>query len=207
MTDAGQNLFRLSPLGHWLDFTHKTRGDPLLIVLFLQQQVQVTNPNPETLYFRIGPHLRLFGRREFMLMTGLPFDILPSVSHRDGNAFVRRLFPCSVLGVPTDQPLRLKISDLLDLYDNMSGLDDEDVVRICSLVMVETVLLGRQRHDDVDDVLLNVVHDLAIWNEFPWGSYIWSFTYKHMDCFLDRRFEEVYKKITLYGFVHPFEVI
>ena len=142
-----------------------------------------------------------------MILTGLPFDSRPSLSHRDVNAFVRRLFPRSVIGVPRDEPLRLKISDLLDLYHNMSGLDDEDVVRICSLVMVEIVLLGHQRHHDVDDVLLNVVHDLAVWNEFPWGSYIWSFTFKHMDCFLDRRFKEVSNKMTLYGFVHPFEVI
>ena len=140
MTDEGQELFRLNPFGRWLDFTHNA-------------------------HFSIGPHLRRFGREEFMLLTGLPFGSRPSLSHRDGNAFVWRLFPRSVLGVPRDQPLRLKISDLLDMYNNMSGLDDEDAVRICSLVMVEKVLLGRQRHHDVNDVLLNVVHDLAVWNK------------------------------------------
>ena len=87
----------------------------------------MTNPDPETLYFSIGPHLRRFGLAEFMLLTGLLFGSRPSLSHRDGNVLIRRLFPRSVLGVPRDQPLRLKISDLLDLYHNMSGLDDEDV--------------------------------------------------------------------------------
>jgi len=179
----------------------------MLIVLFLQKQVQVTNPDPETLYFSIGPHFRHFGREEFMLLTGLPFGNLPNLSHRDGNAFVRRLFPHSVLGVPRDQPIRLKVSQLLNLYDDMSGLDDEDVVRICSLVMVEMVFLGRQGHQYVDDVLLNAVHDLGVWNKHPWGSYIWSATYNHLDGALDIRVKEVSNKMTIYGFVHAFKVI
>ena len=100
LSDAGQSLFRLSPLGHWLDFTHKSRGDPLLIVLFLQQQVQVTNPDPETLFFSIGPHTRRFGPAEFMLLTGLPFGSRPSLSHRqtctapvkNPNRFIKNRF-------------------------------------------------------------------------------------------------------------------
>ena len=101
----------------------------------------------------------------------------------------------------------MKVSELLHLYDDMSDLDDEDVVRICSLVMVEMVFLGRQQHQYVDDVLLNVVHDLGVWNEYPWGSYIWSVTYRHMDGAIDRRFEQVSNKMTIYGFVHAFKVI
>lgn len=115
------------------------------------------NPDPETLYYRIGPFQRRYGREEFMLLTGLPFGILPALNQWDGNAFIRRLFPHTVLNARRDQPLRLKLSDLMELYANMSHLAVEDRVRICSLVMVEKVFMDHQNHLYVDDVLLNVV--------------------------------------------------
>lgn len=206
LSTEAERIFRLSPLGHWLDFTHNSRSDPMLIVLFLQHQVPVTNPDPETLYFDIGPHHRRFGREEFMLLTGLPFGIPVEGSPRDGKAFIRRLFPRLVENVPRELPLRLKVKDLIDLYKDMRRLDDMDVVRVCSLLMVELVFLGRQKHQFVDDALLNIIGDMDAWNEYPFGSYIWSMTYKQMDSAIDRRVHTP-RKMTLYGFIHAFEVI
>ncbi|KAJ9556894.1 hypothetical protein OSB04_011508 [Centaurea solstitialis] len=96
---------------------------------------------------------------------------------------------------------------LMSLYSDMSDLEVEDKVRIGSLLMVEKVFLGHQDHVYVDNVLLNVVNDLDVWNDYPWGSYIWSFTYKLMDGAFERRLAQDCDAMTLYGFQHAFEFL
>jgi len=95
---------------------------------------------------------------------------------------------------------------VLALYEDMTGLSDEDVVRICSILMVEVVFLGHQAHTYVSDVVLRAVHDMDIWNEYPWGSHIWTITYKHMDGAITRR-TDISSKISIYGFLYAFQVI
>ena len=95
---------------------------------------------------------------------------------------------------------------MLALYEDMTGLSDEDAVRICAILMVEVVFLGHQAHTYVSDVVLMDVYDMDIWNEYPWGSHIWTITYKHMDGAINRR-TDISSKISIYGFLYAFQVI
>ena len=107
-----------------------------------------------------------------MLVTRLPFGMWSQLSSIHCDAFIRRLFPDFILGVHRDQHLRLRVSSVLNLYENTSGLFDEDVVHICSIVIVETVLLDCQPHQYVSNIVVRVVDDTDIWNDYPWGSLI-----------------------------------
>ena len=204
LSDGKQALFRTTPFGDWLDVTMHG-GDPMLIHMFMQRQIEVSNADVEELYYDIGGHIRRFGREEFLLVTGLRFGPQPTISAVHGDAFIRRVFPGSVTCAPRGQPLRLKISDVRARFHDMSSLSDEDVVRVCSILMVEMAFLGHQPHQYVTDVVVRAVEDFNTWNEYPWGSLIWSATYKQMDGAFTRR-EEPSGKMTMSGFLYAFKV-
>ena len=87
----------------------------MLLTMFLQRQVPVQGALPEELHFSIGGHIRRFGREEFMLVTGLRFGPRPHLSRILGDAFIRRLFQDSIVGIGRDQAFRLRISYVLHL--------------------------------------------------------------------------------------------
>ncbi|KAJ9543125.1 hypothetical protein OSB04_022832 [Centaurea solstitialis] len=192
LSDDRRALFRTTPFGDWLDVT-------------MHRQIEVPNAEVEELFFDIGGHIRRFGREEFMLVTGLRFGPQPTIGAVHGDAFIRRVFPGSVIGAPRGQPLRLKISDVRARFHDMSGLSDEDAVRVCSVLMVEMAFLGHQPHHYVSDVVVRAVEDLDTWNGYPWGSLIWSATCKQMDGAFMRRVEPSLK-MTMSGFLYAFKI-
>jgi hypothetical protein len=59
-------------------------------------------------------------------------------------------------------------------------LSDEDAVRICLLLALDVVFMGRLLDEQVDDKLLRLVEDLETWNSFPWGEHIWRQLYNQL---------------------------
>ncbi|GJT18433.1 phospholipase-like protein [Tanacetum coccineum] len=67
-------------------------------------------------------------------------------------------------------------------------LEDNDAVRICLLVLLQQGFLGHQLSHNVSDDMLKLVEHLSnCWNIFPWGSYIWQYTYSQLRDALPRR--------------------
>nr|GEZ65005.1 phospholipase-like, aminotransferase-like mobile domain protein [Tanacetum cinerariifolium] len=65
----------------------------------------------------------------------------------------------------------VKINDLFALFDDeekFSKLSDEDAIRLCLLLSLEVIFMGRELVSLVDDVYLRMVNDLEAWNSFPW---------------------------------------
>lgn len=205
LTERAEELFRLTPFGRWLD-VRSYGGDAMLINLFLQRQVEEAGAEPETLYYDIGGHRRRYGREEFLLITGLPFGVLPDYRAGLGNAFIRRLFPHALSQPHAEAPFRVKISAVYDMFEEMDDLSDEDKVRVCCIIMVELVFLGRQPHQYVSPEVVRAVHDLDALSEYPWGSFIWSFTYGHMNGAFVRRADRVGNKMSISGFLYAFKV-
>lgn len=206
MNQETVNLFRTTPFGPWLDLPLET-GDASLVTRFLQREVSEPNAEIEQLTFNIEGHIRVFGRQEFMLITGLPFGLLPNISHAFGDTLITRLFPRSVPARPIrGQPFRITVKEVVKVWDeSFFGLNNEDKVKIALLIMVELVFLGKQPKSYVSDEVIRAVEDLDAFCEYPWGSYIWSFTYKHMKGAFSRRFQ-VSSKMSLSGFLLAFNV-
>ncbi|GKF05901.1 hypothetical protein Tco_0036569, partial [Tanacetum coccineum] len=70
----------------------------------------------------------------------------------------------------------VKIIDVLALIDDeekFSKVSDEDAIRLCLLLSLEVIFMGRELVSVVDDVFLRMVDNLDAWNTFPWGEHIW----------------------------------
>ncbi|GJX67441.1 hypothetical protein Tco_0303168 [Tanacetum coccineum] len=64
----------------------------------------------------------------------------------------------------------VKIIDLFALFDDeekFSKLSDADAIRLCLLLSLEVIFIGRELVLVVDDVYLRMVNDLDAWNSFP----------------------------------------
>ncbi|GJT16007.1 phospholipase-like protein [Tanacetum coccineum] len=131
-----------------------------------------------------------FRRQEFCLVTGLRFGcnmyMKTWVKNLTDNPFRNRIFP------HIEAKVSVKLSDVIDIFDKMRKrslvLEDNDAVRICLLVLLQQGFLGHQLSHNVSDDMLKLVEHLSnCWNIFPWGSYIWEYTYSQLRDALHRR--------------------
>ncbi|KAI3745861.1 hypothetical protein L6452_08272 [Arctium lappa] len=91
----------------------------------------------------------------------------------------------------------------------MQELSDEDVVRVCLVVMVEVMFMGRELSQVVSDTVLRAVDDLVTFDSYSWGSHIWSHTYNSLHNAIAIRNLQKNKNInksTLNGFAHALKV-
>ena len=95
-------------------------------------------------------------------------------------------------------------------------MSDEDTIRVCLLLVLEVIFMGRLLTEQVDDKLLGLVEDLEAWNSFPWGEHIWRQLYNQIINVVSRhRFQHLkgleasskfVPSYTLSGFVWAFKV-
>ncbi|GJT99744.1 phospholipase-like protein [Tanacetum coccineum] len=126
--------------------------------------------------------------------------------------FRNRVFPHKVGLVVT-------ILDVLGVIEDevmFGNLCDEDSVRLCLILALEVIFMGRLFTCPVDDSLFGLVENLEAWNVFPWGEHVWTQLYdsiknvvvKHSDTHYlgfkkDRNYVPTY---TLTGFVFAFQI-
>ena len=206
LTEGSMNIFRGTPFGPWLDLTMQN-VDATLVANFLAREVPDPGAEIEQLTYNINGHVRHFGRADFMLITGLPFGLLPDQNYLLGNQLIRRLFPGSAPARPIPgQVFRVRLSEVRRVWTNEFGrLDDEDKARIALILMVEFVFLGTQAKAFVSDEVIRAVDDFPGFSEYPWGSFIWTRTYKCMKGAFSRR-TEIGNKMSCPGFLPAFNV-
>ncbi|GKD53454.1 hypothetical protein Tco_1286841, partial [Tanacetum coccineum] len=95
------------------------------------------------------------------------------------------------------------------------NLCDEDSVRLCLILDLEVIFMGRLLACPVDDSLFRLVENLEAWNVFPWGEHAWTQLYdsiknvlvKHSDThYLGLKKDHNYvPTYTLTGFVFAFQ--
>ncbi|GJV21409.1 hypothetical protein Tco_1370429 [Tanacetum coccineum] len=83
---------------------------------------------------------------------------------RNGDIpFRNRLFPEKI-------GYDVKIIDVLALLEDeekFSKVSDEDAIRVCLLLSLEVIFMGRELVSVVDNVFLRMVNNLDAWNSFP----------------------------------------
>lgn len=154
-----------------------------------------------------------FGRPEFSLITGFHFGKVSFEKYGSGHLnFRSRVFPKRSGSKITN----LDILGLIEDEEAFGIICDEDAVRLCLLLALEVIFMGRLLVQEVDDSLMRLVENLDDWDAFPWGEHIWRHLYdeildvadKHKWDFLqginkDHKFVPTY---TLSGFVWAFKV-
>ncbi|PWA70593.1 phospholipase-like protein [Artemisia annua] len=124
--------------------------------------------------------LEVFGRPEFCLITGFRFGNVSFDKHRTGYCrFRNRVFPKLV-----DQKVRnLDLLGVIEDEELFGKLWDEDAVRVCLLLALEVIFMGRLLVQEVDDTLMRLIEDLGEWNAFPWGgAYLETFVRRDFEC-------------------------
>lgn len=60
---------------------------------------------------------------------------------------------------------------------NFAEVDVEEAVRFVLVLLVEGVRLGRSDSRVIDETLLKLADNLDEFDEYPWGSIVWTETY------------------------------
>ncbi|GJW56194.1 phospholipase-like protein [Tanacetum coccineum] len=174
LNENRRTLFKTTCFGPWLDIIY-VENDDGMIHHVLQKQCCSDDDNFDLpLIYHVNGHSLHFGRREFCLLTGFGFGSISFCEYRNGDIpFHNRLF-LEKIGYD------VKIIDLFALFDDEEKffkLSDEDAIRLCLLLSLEVIFMGRELVSVVDDVYLRMVNDLDAWNSFPWGEHIWRQLY------------------------------
>ncbi|GKA62509.1 phospholipase-like, aminotransferase-like mobile domain protein [Tanacetum coccineum] len=167
-------LFKETCFGCWLDLTCVEKDESLIHYMLQKQKISDNDHYDLPLIYNVNGHTLHFGRRKFCLISGFKFDFLSFRKFREGDITFRdRVFPHKIGEY-------VKNIDLLSLTgdeDRFISLSDSDSVRVCLLLALEVISMGHELGSVVDDVFLRMVEDLDIWNNFPWGEYMWRELY------------------------------
>ncbi|GKB62444.1 hypothetical protein Tco_0918630 [Tanacetum coccineum] len=87
--------------------------------------------------------------------------------------FVSRALPNKV-GVKVTNLYLVGVIEDEKLFGDLS---DEDAVRVCLLLSLKVIFMGRLLVDKIDDSHMRLVENIDEWNVFPWGGV-------HMEAFV-----------------------
>ena len=208
-----RSLFRSTVFGPWLDISY-VDNDETLVHQMLEKQLESDDKHYDlSLIYHVNGHLLHFGRREFQLITGFRFGTPTLRGFRTGPfQFRDRVFPEKI-------GEHLRNIDLLSLIEDDEAfykITDEDAIRVCLLLVLEVIFMGRELISVVADPLVRMVDCLETWNDFPWGEHIWRTLYEqilnvnsfqlevfHKGLNMNPKFQPSY---SLGGFIFPFKV-
>lgn len=199
LNENRRRLFRSTCFGPWLDL-NSFENDESLIHYMLQKQIKSDDDHFDLpLLYNVNGHDLHFGRRQFHLITAFKFGMPSFRKFRIGDIIFRdRVFPHKV-------GENLKSIDLLCLIEDevlFTKVSDEDAVRVCLLLSLEVIFMGRDLLSVVDDTYLRMVENFEDWNKFPWGELIWRQLYDAI-----RNIKSTQKmEYSLSGFVLCFKV-
>ncbi|GJZ53016.1 phospholipase-like protein [Tanacetum coccineum] len=186
--------------------------DGLYYMLRRQHKVDDQHHDMPLIYYMEGHKLH-FGRREFSLITGFRFGTVSFDLHSSGELkFRNRVFPNKIGFSITN----LDIIGVIEDEEIFGKLSDDDAIRLCLLLALEVIFMGRLLTFNVDDTLFSLVENIEAWNSFPLGEHLWCHLYDEIKNLKERHDDEHYYGLfkdsnyvptyTLYGFVFAFQI-
>ncbi|GJW85181.1 hypothetical protein Tco_0158326 [Tanacetum coccineum] len=143
--------------------------------------------------------------------SGLLFGCYSFRTFKTGDVkFVSRVLP---------HKLGLKVTnlDLLGVIKDeelFGKLVDDDAIRVCLLLALEVIFMGKKLVDEVPDTLMRLVENLKV---FRWGEYIWRHLYDQILNLVNKnkwehlhglsKFKNYVPTYTFSGFVWSFKVL
>ncbi|GJU27382.1 phospholipase-like protein [Tanacetum coccineum] len=76
--------------------------------------------------------------------------------------------------------------------ERFGKLSDDNAIRLCLLLALELIFMGRLLTLKVDDTLFRLVENLEAWNSFPWGEHLWCHLYDEIKNLKQRHSDEHY---------------
>ncbi|GJT51674.1 hypothetical protein Tco_0977831 [Tanacetum coccineum] len=156
-------------------------------------------------------HSLHFGRPEFALITGLPFGTVNFGLYTFGELKFRNRVFSYKLGLSVTN---LDVIGVIEDEETFRKLCDEDSIRLCLILALEVIFMGRLLTCPVDDTvttrvtkdegndgmevsgvtdtLFRLVENLKDWNCFPWGEHIWTHLYDKIKNVIEKHNDEDY---------------
>ncbi|GJS06734.1 hypothetical protein Tco_0363530 [Tanacetum coccineum] len=163
-----------------------------------QHKVDDSHYDMPLIYYTEGHSLH-FGRPEFALINGLPFGTVNFGLYTSGELkFHNRVFPHK-LGLSVTN---LDVIGVIEDEETFQKLCDQDFIRLCLILALEVIFMGRLLTCPVDDTLFRLVENLEDWNCFPWAEHIWTHLYDEIKNVIENHSDENYfgrKKDRMFG--------
>ncbi|KAL7598019.1 hypothetical protein Lser_V15G26526 [Lactuca serriola] len=184
-----RDLFRATIFGYLLDVDRLQEGGLLFHKMFLYQirpDAVVSPDGVKRLYFRVGDTKMVYGPEEFCLITGFNFGEYPKMIGKkvsEKNLINKKRCLLRERLFPDHTNNSVKINDIKSFIFNRPFLQvgDADAVRLCLIYILCEGFLGKEVDDRVPQDWFILAEDLDVWNRFPWGSYLWDFTYEDLE--------------------------
>ncbi|GKA23544.1 phospholipase-like protein [Tanacetum coccineum] len=153
-----------------------------------QHKVDSSHYDMPLIYYTEGHSLH-FGRPEFALITGLPFGDVNFGLYTSRELKLRnRVFPHKLGSSVTN----LDLIGVIEDEETFQKLCDEDSIRLCLILCLEVIFMGRLLTCPVDDTLFRLVESLEDLNCFPWGEHIWTHLYDQIQNVIEKHSDEHY---------------
>ncbi|GJR13021.1 hypothetical protein Tco_0795673 [Tanacetum coccineum] len=117
------------------------------------------------IYYTEGHSLH-FGRPEFALITGLPFGTINFGLYTFGELKFRNRVFSHKLGLSVTN---LDVIGVIEDEETFWKLCDQDSIRLCLILALEVIFMGRLLTCPVDDTLFRLVENLEDWNCYIHG--------------------------------------
>ncbi|GJT42020.1 phospholipase-like protein [Tanacetum coccineum] len=151
-----------------------------------QHKVDDSHYDMPLVYYTEG-HSLCFGRPEFALITGLPFGTVNFGLYTSGELkFRNRVFPHK-LGLSVTN---LDVIGVIEDEETFRKLCDQDSIRLCLILALEVIFMGRLLTCPVDDTLFWLVENLEDWNCFSWDEHIWTHLYDEIKNVIEKHIDE-----------------
>ena len=169
-------LFKSTVFGHWLQIKTQEHDNHLLHYL-LQHQRSVENPNINTpIYFDIWGNSLEFRREDMCLVLGFRCGAFSLEALRKRQSCFGKRLLTFLKERRSEKITNIKVEHLFRILSDKVEFDElsnDDAVRLCLLLFLENIFMGKQERNLIPNEILVLVDDFYAWNAFPWGEYIW----------------------------------
>ncbi|CAL9028733.1 unnamed protein product [Prunus brigantina] len=152
--------FKTSCFGHLLNINKIQFSGQIVHGVVLRRVAGQGVKDLDGLSFLIGCDVAQFTRQDFCLITGLRFGEVPEVSSGESDEirlqkryFIDEGITCNAL---EEAFMRCTVED--------------DIYKLALVYFAELVILGRDKHLNININYLTLVEDLDAFNRYPWGS-------------------------------------
>ena len=165
--------FKNGCFGHYLDLPENmnTLFQAQFIHNLLLRQIRFPGASEDEMWFALGKNKVRLGKREFCLCTGLKFGVLPDI-------FLRDYVP-----VPDGIHIRyfggagcLLLEDVLTRFLRGRFQREGDALKMALMLFANNILFGQDYRRQVTYWLMTLAEDIAAFNSFPWGHYVFKMT-------------------------------
>ncbi|KAI5348827.1 hypothetical protein L3X38_001714 [Prunus dulcis] len=152
--------FKTSCFGHLLNIDNIQFSGQIVHGVVLRRVAGQGVKDLDGLSFLLGCDVAQFTRQDFCLITGLRFGEVPEVSSGESDE------------------IRLQKRYFIDEGITCNALEEaflrcteeDDIYKLALVYFAELVVLGRDKHLNINLNYLTLVEDLDAFNRYPWGS-------------------------------------